>query len=218
MSTPALPGSQSAASHCGSGLRQFCDASFRYWERGRGGRAGCRRGSGGSSRSGSPTTFHRGPGAPGSTPTSSRRSSARSPRTTPRPLGVGAIGLMQLMPDTARLVAQELGRPARGSTALWEPPLNITLGTRYLAQLTRGSRTRSWPSRATTRGPHRVQRWAGRPAARSTSRSSWTRSPSTRHGRSPSACTRAGTTTGASTGARPRLGGRGEAVGRSSPP
>ena len=73
--------------------------------------------------------------------------------------GVGAIGLMQLMPDTARLVAQELGRPLSEMTALWEPPLNITLGTRYLAQLTTRFREPILAVAGYNAGPHRVQRW-----------------------------------------------------------
>src|SRR5262249_7403127 len=47
--------------------------------------------------------------------------------------GVGAVGLMQLMPDTARVVAHELGQPLGEVAALWEPAVNITLGSRYLA-------------------------------------------------------------------------------------
>ena len=73
--------------------------------------------------------------------------------------GVGAIGLMQLMPDTARLVAQELGRPLGEVTALWDPPLNITLGTRYLAQLTARFREPLLAVASYNAGPHRVQRW-----------------------------------------------------------
>jgi soluble lytic murein transglycosylase len=78
--------------------------------------------------------------------------------------GVGAIGLMQLMPDTARFVAQELGRPLGELAALWEPPVNITLGSRYLAQLAARFRDPLLAVAAYNAGPHRVQQWvAGRP-------------------------------------------------------
>ena len=73
--------------------------------------------------------------------------------------GVGAMGLMQLMPDTARLVAQELGRPLQEIAALWEPPVNITLGSRYLAQLNARFRDPLLAVAAYNAGPHRVQRW-----------------------------------------------------------
>jgi soluble lytic murein transglycosylase len=80
--------------------------------------------------------------------------------------GVGAIGLMQLMPDTARIVAQELGRPLGDISALWEPPVNITLGSRYLAQLAARFRDSLLAVAAYNAGPHRVQRWvAERPRA-----------------------------------------------------
>ena len=80
--------------------------------------------------------------------------------------GVGAVGLMQLMPDTARIVAQEIGRPLTEIAALWEPPMNITLGSRYLSQLNARFKEPSWRSPRYNAGPHRVQRWvAERPQA-----------------------------------------------------
>jgi len=79
---------------------------------------------------------------------------------------VGAIGLMQLMPDTARIVAQEIGRPLGEVTALWEPTVNITLGSRYLAQLNARFREPLLAVAAYNAGPHRVQQWvAERPQA-----------------------------------------------------
>jgi soluble lytic murein transglycosylase len=80
--------------------------------------------------------------------------------------GVGAIGLMQLMPDTARHVAQGLGRPLTEISAVWEPPVNITLGSRYLAQLQARFQDPLLAVAAYNAGPHRVQRWvADRPRA-----------------------------------------------------
>jgi soluble lytic murein transglycosylase len=73
--------------------------------------------------------------------------------------GVGAVGLMQLMPDTARLVARELGRPLGELAALWDPLLNITLGTRYLAQLHGRFQEPLLAVAGYNAGPHRVQRW-----------------------------------------------------------
>jgi soluble lytic murein transglycosylase len=66
---------------------------------------------------------------------------------------------MQLMPDTARLVAQELGRPLGELATLWDPPLNITLGTRYLAQLNARFQEPILAVAGYNAGPHRVQRW-----------------------------------------------------------
>jgi peptidoglycan lytic transglycosylase len=80
--------------------------------------------------------------------------------------GVGAVGLMQLMPDTARVVAQEIGRPLGEVAALWEPGVNITLGSRYLAQLNARFREPILAVAAYNAGPHRVQQWvAERPQA-----------------------------------------------------
>jgi soluble lytic murein transglycosylase len=50
--------------------------------------------------------------------------------------GVGACGLMQLMPPTARWLLEKDSEPARLRPAqLFNPVLNIELGTSYLAQL-----------------------------------------------------------------------------------
>ncbi len=72
---------------------------------------------------------------------------------------VGAIGLMQLMPDTARLVAQELGRSLPDPAALWDPGLNIALGARYLGQLRARFQEPLLAVASYNAGPHRVQRW-----------------------------------------------------------
>lgn len=49
----------------------------------------------------------------------------------------GASGLMQLMPDTARWVASQLGYPQFDEKKLFDPNLNVQLGTWYLASLYR---------------------------------------------------------------------------------
>ena len=47
---------------------------------------------------------------------------------------VGAMGLMQLMPRTAQLVANKFAPEAQGASP-WDPPINITLGQAYIASL-----------------------------------------------------------------------------------
>lgn len=47
----------------------------------------------------------------------------------------GAVGLMQLMPGTAKVLAQEHGIPYRGVESLSNPFLNLKLGVTYLAWL-----------------------------------------------------------------------------------
>jgi soluble lytic murein transglycosylase-like protein len=47
----------------------------------------------------------------------------------------GASGLMQLMPQTARLLAQRQDMPRHTRAALFEPSLNLELGQRYLHEL-----------------------------------------------------------------------------------
>ena len=52
---------------------------------------------------------------------------ARSPAT--------ALGLMQLIPPTAARVAKQLGLPAPTQDKLFDPELNVALGTQYLKDL-----------------------------------------------------------------------------------
>ncbi|MGE3499512.1 MAG: lytic transglycosylase domain-containing protein [Candidatus Binatia bacterium] len=52
-----------------------------------------------------------------------------------RARGGGAIGLIQLLPSTAREVARRAGLPWRGAQMLVEPEANLQIGVRYLRQL-----------------------------------------------------------------------------------
>lgn len=49
--------------------------------------------------------------------------------------GVGALGLMQLMPTTAKHVSSRLGEKFKGDRKLLDPKHNIRLGTSYLKEL-----------------------------------------------------------------------------------
>ncbi len=48
---------------------------------------------------------------------------------------VGALGLMQIMPATGEMLVREAGIAWTGPDMLFEPTLNLRLGTRYLALL-----------------------------------------------------------------------------------
>jgi soluble lytic murein transglycosylase len=49
----------------------------------------------------------------------------------------GAVGLMQVLPSTAKAVARSIGLPGKMDTkALSDPVTNIRVGTAYLAELT----------------------------------------------------------------------------------
>lgn len=50
---------------------------------------------------------------------------------------VGAVGLMQLMPDTATWIAKQSGIPYKGVNDLADPDTNIKMGTWYLGYLER---------------------------------------------------------------------------------
>jgi soluble lytic murein transglycosylase len=50
---------------------------------------------------------------------------------------VGARGLMQLMPDTGRRVAESLGITVSSDDQLFDPILNVKLGVTYLGDLSR---------------------------------------------------------------------------------
>ena len=72
----------------------------------------------------------------------------------------GAIGLMQLMPATGRVVAREINLPYSGLDTLTNPLENIRLGTLYLSQMAeRFGGNRVLATAAYNAGPHRVDRW-----------------------------------------------------------
>lgn len=48
---------------------------------------------------------------------------------------VGALGLMQLLPSTAEELAQRLGLDWRGAESLFDPVMNVKLGTAYIKHL-----------------------------------------------------------------------------------
>jgi soluble lytic murein transglycosylase len=76
---------------------------------------------------------------------------------------VGARGLMQLMPATARLVARQTGLKRPSLQALFDPQTNITLGTQYLAaQLRQFDNNPVFALAAYNAGPHRVKTWRQR--------------------------------------------------------
>lgn len=71
----------------------------------------------------------------------------------------GAVGLMQLMPATARTVAQRLGRPLTLSD-LSDVDTNIELGSYYLRSvMDKFNDQQSLAAAAYNAGPHRVDRW-----------------------------------------------------------
>ncbi len=74
--------------------------------------------------------------------------------------GADARGLMQLLPSTAARVARRNDLPYEGPASLYDPAINIPLGTRYLAHL--GLRFNGSPwltSAAYNAGPGNAQRW-----------------------------------------------------------
>ncbi|MGR8920776.1 MAG: transglycosylase SLT domain-containing protein [Gammaproteobacteria bacterium] len=74
----------------------------------------------------------------------------------------GALGLMQLMPATARETARRIGMQAGPTRRLYEPRRNIALGTAYLAEMMkRYGGNFAMAAAAYNAGPHRVRRWRG---------------------------------------------------------
>ncbi len=74
--------------------------------------------------------------------------------------GVGALGLMQLMPNTAKQVAKSLGlkRPRRSDILNVEN--NINLGTQYFKKvLSKFDNNTALAAAAYNAGPHRVKKW-----------------------------------------------------------
>jgi len=73
----------------------------------------------------------------------------------------GALGLMQLMPATARLVAKQLGLSLKSKEDILEVDTNLSLGTSYLQQmLDRFDGNYLLATAAYNAGPGRAKRWA----------------------------------------------------------
>ncbi len=72
----------------------------------------------------------------------------------------GALGLLQLMPSTAKQVARKSKARYKGKHELLNPDTNIKLGSTYLAQLLdRFDGNRVLATAAYNAGPHRVNQW-----------------------------------------------------------
>ena len=72
----------------------------------------------------------------------------------------GALGLMQIMPRTGRMIMRSTGRKLRSRKQLLDPDLNVDLGTRYIRSLL--SKMGGHFALATASynaGPHRVRGW-----------------------------------------------------------
>lgn len=74
--------------------------------------------------------------------------------------GADARGLMQLVPATAAEVAKRNGLNWNGGDSLYDPSVNIELGTRYLAQIAERFNGAPWlASAAYNAGPNRLDQW-----------------------------------------------------------
>lgn len=73
---------------------------------------------------------------------------------------VGARGLMQIMPETGRLLARGASIENWDPELLFQPEINAHLGTRYLAeQMERYDESLPSVFSAYNAGPHRIDRW-----------------------------------------------------------
>jgi len=74
--------------------------------------------------------------------------------------GVGALGLMQLMPATAKRVGRELGLNIKSRASMVKTENNIKIGTRYLRSLVkRYNGNQALASAAYNAGERRADRW-----------------------------------------------------------
>jgi soluble lytic murein transglycosylase len=86
-----------------------------------------------------------------------RQESAFNPKARSH---VGAMGLMQLMPNTGKLIARLINQPLKKTSELLYPERNIQLGSAYLKRMY--SKNQLNPVLATASynaGPHRVKAW-----------------------------------------------------------
>ncbi|WP_417224436.1 transglycosylase SLT domain-containing protein [Amphritea sp.] len=86
-----------------------------------------------------------------------RQESAYQPHARSR---VGARGLMQLMPKTAKMTAKHNDIPYKQVSELYQPSTNINLGVAYLAEMQKKfNNNQVYATAAYNAGPSRVNRW-----------------------------------------------------------
>ena len=68
----------------------------------------------------------------------------------------GAMGLMQLKPETAHAIAEKLGIPWFGEESLLDPRLNLEMALHYLQELRRKFKTPQYYLVAYNQGPERL--------------------------------------------------------------
>ena len=95
-----------------------------------------------------------------------RQESAFEPRATS---GVGARGLMQMMPANGPALARAIGLADYDPALLWQPDVNLAMGTRHFAEALRRYPDRERALAAYNAGGSRVTRWSatllsGKPA------------------------------------------------------
>lgn len=79
---------------------------------------------------------------------------------------VGAVGLMQIMPQTGRRLAEQAALDAFDESSLTDPVVAIRLGGRFLGDLlSRWGGRLPFAAAAYNAGPHRVDRWEHLPEA-----------------------------------------------------
>jgi len=75
----------------------------------------------------------------------------------------GAIGLMQIMPETGLWIAEQLGLIGFDPSTLVDPDINLRLGTWYLANLLERFDTPRRALQAYNAGPSRALEWLDHP-------------------------------------------------------
>lgn len=73
--------------------------------------------------------------------------------------GAGAIGLMQIMPDTGEWIAEKIGLEDYSKESLYDADTNIHLGCWYLRYLSDKFEARATVCAAYNAGPNRVSEW-----------------------------------------------------------
>ncbi|MBI4824202.1 MAG: transglycosylase SLT domain-containing protein [Nitrospirae bacterium] len=74
----------------------------------------------------------------------------------------GAIGIMQIMPETARRLADKLGIKLKGTEHIYDVELNLKLGMYYLWRLLEEFGSATHAIAAYNAGEHRVRQWLGK--------------------------------------------------------